>query len=65
MNKIKILNIEWNCYNGFIFELLQLELYKPINIDSALFSINISKDFLCIDIFFLNFKVFDKTGIML
>jgi hypothetical protein len=61
MNKITIINAEWNCYNGFIFELIHLELFKPIDIDNALFGLNVSKNFLYIDILWMQIKVFDKT----
>jgi hypothetical protein len=61
MHRITIINVEWNCYNGFIFELINLQLFKPINIDNALFGVNISKYFLYIDIFWIQIKVFDNT----
>ncbi len=63
MNRFTPIRIEWNCYNGFIFELFHMELYKPVNIDNALFGLNVSKDFLYIDIFFMQIKFFDKTGL--
>ena len=40
-------------------KLLKLDLNLP-NIDSSLFSIMVSKTFLYIDVFFINFKIFDK-----
>ncbi len=61
MNNFTLINLEWNCYNGFIFKFLHLELYKPIDIDNSLFSINFTGDFLYIDILFKTFKIFDKT----
>jgi hypothetical protein len=63
MNRINLINIEWNSYNGFIFGLLHLELYKPVNIDNALFGVNVSKGFLYIDILWMSIKVFDKTDL--
>lgn len=60
MNKIVPINIEWNCYNGFSFKLLDLELYKPINIDSALLGINFARNFCYIDILFFTIKVFEN-----
>lgn len=62
MNQITIIKAEWNCYNGFIFQLIYLELFKPIHVENSLFGVNVSKDFLYIDIFWINIKVFDKTG---
>ena len=41
MNKIILLNIEWNNYNGFILDVLNLDLYKPILMDHSLFGINV------------------------
>jgi hypothetical protein len=55
MNKINLIEIEWNCYNGFIFSLLNLDLNKPC-IDSALFGINLAPNFLYIDILFSQLK---------
>lgn len=61
MNKITIIECEWNCYNGFIFSLFDLELFKSVNMDSALFSINVSTRFLYMDILFLKIKFFDRN----
>lgn len=63
MNRFQPINIEWNCYNGFMFDLFYLETYKPFNLDGSLFGINFSKNYLYIDIFFMNIKIFDKTDI--
>lgn len=60
MNRLNLINTEWNCYNGFIFKILEVESYKP-NLDSALFGLNFSRRFLYIDLFFFNFKVFDRN----
>jgi hypothetical protein len=59
INLINIIQIEWNCYNGFVFCVLDLDLNKP-NIDSALFGIDVSSKFLYIDILFVTIKVFDN-----
>ena len=63
MNRITLITVEWNCYNGFIFEFMHLELFKPINIDNALFGMNVSKNFLYIDVFYMRIKVFDKSDV--
>lgn len=60
MNRLNLLEIEWNCHNGLIASILHLDFNKP-NIDSALLGINISPDFLYIDILFMTIKVFDKS----
>lgn len=54
MNLVSLINVEWNCYNGFFFEILHLDLNKP-NIDGSLFGFGFSKDFLYIELFFTNF----------
>jgi len=63
MNRISLIAVEWNCYNGFLFHFINLELFKPINIDSSLFGFNFSKDFLYVDILFFTIKVFDKIPV--
>lgn len=62
MNRITIINTEWNCYNGFIFELFHLELFNPFNVDSSLLGINLSKNFLYIDLYWHQIKIFDKIN---
>jgi hypothetical protein len=59
MNRINLIQIEWNCYNGFLFTILHLDLNKPC-IDSAFFGFNISRDFIYIDFLFISIKIFDK-----
>jgi hypothetical protein len=54
-------NIEWNAYNGFVIQILHLDMNRPINIDSALFGLNFCKSFLYVDFLFIHFKVFDKS----
>lgn len=59
MNRISIIELEWNCYNGFIFKVLEFEPKRYI--DRALFGISFSKSFLYVDLLFFSFKIFDKT----
>ena len=59
MNRFALIIIEWNQYNGYVFEFLHLELNRP-NIDSALFGVNFSKHFLYIDVFWFTIKVFEN-----
>lgn len=63
MNRISLINVEWNCYNGFLLQFIHLELFKPIDTDSSLFGVNVSKDFLYIDIFWKTIKIFDKNEV--
>ncbi len=63
MNRFVPICLEWNCYNGLFFHFFHLELYRPLNIDGSLFGFNVSSSFLYIDIFWINFKIFDKTGV--
>ena len=60
MNKLNLIEIEWNCYNGFMASIIHLDLNKP-NIDSALLGINVSHSFMYVDILFMTIKVFDKS----
>jgi len=60
MNRIALINIEYNCYSGYIFELLNLELFWPVNLDSSLFGINVSRDFFYVDILFFTITIFGK-----
>lgn len=55
INRIALINIEWNYYNGYIFDLLNID-------DRALFSLHFSKDFCIVNLFFLSMTVFDKTN---
>ncbi len=62
MNRFTPIVIEWNSYNGFNLEIFHIESYKPINLDSSLFGISASKEFLYINIFYFTIKIFDKDG---
>ena len=61
MNKITLFHLSWSCYNGFIFELLHIDSFKPCSIYSSLLGINCSKSFLIIDLFWNNITIFDLT----
>lgn len=63
MNRIDLINIGWTCYNGYFFDILRIESYKPFNMDSSLFGIHFCKDFMFVDILFFTIKIFDKTNI--
>ena len=62
MGRFTPIKIEWNQYNGFIFEFFSIEYYKEnmIDIASSLFGISFSKNFLYIELFFFNIKVFEN-----
>lgn len=55
INSVNLINIEWNCYNGYILDLLNID-------DRALFSLHFSKDFCIVNLFFISMTVFDKTN---
>lgn len=59
MDRIELITMQWNTYNGFVFVILDIELSYYNH--RALFGINSSKNYLYIDIFFKEIKVFDKT----
>ena len=52
INSIELISTGYNCYNGFHFCILDLDLNKP-NIDSSLLGIGISKDYIQVHILFL------------
>jgi len=55
MEKIQLINIEWNCYNGFIFEILAINDWTLFGINSAY------KSFFIVELFFIQFKIYDTT----
>lgn len=59
INAIALIQLEWNAWNGFIFNFVQIELGKKEA--RSLLSINTSSSFLIIDIMFFQFTIFDKT----
>lgn len=52
--------LEWNNENGFIFEFFQIDNEQK-NFYSGLFGLNIAPNFLYIDIFYFNIKVFERN----
>ena len=57
INRITIFSIEYNCYNGFYIELLGMDtIHKRFNIDSALFGLGISRDYIQISVLFMTFE---------
>ena len=64
MNSFNLILAGWNCYNGYYLEIISLELWKPVNIDSNLFGIHFSPNgFLILYILFFKITIFDKTVI--
>lgn len=61
MNLINLIEISWNNYNGFVFQILDLELKKP-NISAPLLGINFSKDFLYIYLFFKEIVIYERPN---
>lgn len=59
INAIALIQLEWNAWNGFIFNFVEIELKKKEA--RSLLSINTSSVFLIIDIIFFRITVFDKT----
>jgi hypothetical protein len=54
MNSLTIFRFEINNYNGFIFEIIDIE-YRSF--EGALLSVHFAKDFLCINIFFIHMEI--------
>jgi hypothetical protein len=57
MMAISFINIEWNKYNGFVFQIGYICSNK---IDGSFFSINFSKRFLYIEIFWKEYKIYEN-----
>lgn len=53
MEEISLIRLDWNNWNGFIFQLLQIEIGR---VDAALFGIYIYSK-LQIDILFISFTI--------
>ena len=60
MNRFTLFNCEWNFYNGFLLNFCGFALAN-LDFDRSLFSINVSKEFLYLNVLFAEVKVFDKT----
>ena len=56
--RITLIEIEWNSWNGFVFEIIGAD---NGGIGRALFGINVCGNFLYIDFLFFVIKIFDKT----
>jgi hypothetical protein len=55
IERIRIIELEWNQYNGFCFEVLSIN-------DYSLFDIGISRDYFIIQIgFLINITFFERT----
>jgi len=54
MKTIRLVDLEWNNYNGFVFEFIKIEIGK---FDGILLGLNFAKDFFDFDIFFIHFEV--------
>jgi len=60
MNQFKLINIEYNSVNGFVFEILHIETWKQW-IGASLLGLNFGKGFFYLDLFYCQIKIFDKT----
>lgn len=61
INIFSLISIEWNCINGFSFKLIHFDMFLPVNIDSSLFGLSISSQFIYIDVLWFSIKIFDKN----
>ena len=58
MERICPFRCEWNQYNGFILEILALEIgFDKWSFDGSLFGLSISKRFFIIDVLFFQFEI--------
>lgn len=53
MRKITLIDLEWNNWNGFIFEVLAIELK---NFEGALFGFHAAENHLIIELFFIQME---------
>lgn len=56
--KIRLINIEWNSWNGFILEFLNIEAGIK---EGTLIGINLDKSFCCVDFLFFNFTIWQRV----
>lgn len=54
MSKFCLVNIEWNSWNGFVLEVLQIEAG---NFDGSLLGLWVGDNRLIIDLLFINFEI--------
>ena len=59
MNAITLINLEWNAWNGFVFQVLAIE--TRLKDSRSLLAINTANSFFIIDILFIQFTLFDKN----
>ena len=50
-------DIEYNSYNGFMFTLLGIDVNK---LESSLFHLGLSKDYIYLQLLFMNFEIWEK-----
>ena len=61
LNRFDLFTFGWTCYNGFYFTLLDLD-FRNLKIDSSLFGIGISKDYLSISLFYFDILITYKPN---
>lgn len=61
INNFILFCTEWSAWNGFVLHLLHFEgSIFDVYLDNSLFSINFSKNFLYINIFYISIKIFSR-----
>ncbi len=61
VNNIIFFCSEWSSWNGFVLHLFHYDGFIfDIYFDNSLFSINFTKNFLYIDLFFMTFKIYSS-----
>lgn len=58
IEELTLIRIEYNSINGFIFLILNVEVD---NLESSLFGIHLSRDFLYVELLFKTIKIFSKA----
>lgn len=57
MDRFTLLHLEWNCLNGFIFQICGIDL----QIEKSLFGIYLSRDFIHVEIMFVYFEIWNRN----
>lgn len=54
MNEFTLIQLEWNCYNGFVFNFIDVEIG---DFEGSLLGLNFGKGLFCFSILFFYFEV--------
>jgi hypothetical protein len=58
MNRITPIHFEWNCLNGFIIQILGIDIRE----ERSLFGLYFSKDFIHIELLFFYIEIWNRKS---